>query len=142
MAHEMPSSEDFAGFKRTVLQFVEAFGDLARALKAGSTAEPEWAAIERLVDVSGFERVGVFSTGKTERFGWEAYRSFVSRFAGQTEWEATLRHISEDNGRVILELVERNTRDGVMHVANTVTTYEFDSVGRLCHLEVYVMSLD
>ena len=53
-----------------------------------------------------------------------------------------MRHISEDGGRVILELTERNTRDGVMHTANTVTTYEFDGNGLLRHLEVYVMALD
>jgi hypothetical protein len=84
----------------------------------------------------------VFGTPTAQRFGWATYREFVTSFANQTNWEATLRHISEDGGRVILELTERTPKAGVTQVANTVTTYDFDSTGRLCHLEVYVMPLD
>ena len=41
-------------------------------------------------------------------------------------------------GLVYLELEERNTRDGVTDIANTVTIYEFNSSGKLCKLDVYV----
>jgi hypothetical protein len=33
---------------------------------------------------------------------------------------------------------ERNTRDGVTDVSNTVTIYEFNQGGKLCKLDVYV----
>jgi hypothetical protein len=42
------------------------------------------------------------------------------------------------SGAVYLELDERNTRDGVTDVANTVTIYKFNSAGKLCNLDVYV----
>jgi hypothetical protein len=45
---------------------------------------------------------------------------------------------ANDSGAVYLELDERNTRDGVTDVANTVTIYKFNSAGKLCNLDVYV----
>ena len=44
--------------------------------------------------------------------------------------------------RVILELEERNTHSGIVDVSNTVTIYEFDELGRVRHLDVYVMPLE
>jgi hypothetical protein len=42
---------------------------------------------------------------------------------------------------VYLELEERNSRDGVMDVSNTVTIYEFSPAEKLVKLDVYVMPL-
>jgi hypothetical protein len=41
-------------------------------------------------------------------------------------------------GLVFLELEERNTRDGVTDIANTVTIYKFNEASQLIHLDVYV----
>lgn len=127
-------------FEQQIGTRLERAGGGLRALKTGAGAERP--TIESLVDIDGFERVGVFGTPIAQRFGWATYRVFVACFAGHTEWEATLRHISEDGGRVIPELPERTPRDGAAHEVNTVTIYDFDHSGRLRHLEVYVMPLD
>ena len=139
MANEMPKSDEFAGLSRAVIQYSEAFTRIVDKTKADSLSDADWAQIEQLVDVDAFERVGVFLSPPAEVIDWNTYKSYISQYAGGTSWEGTLRHITEQPGRVILELEERNTRGGVTDVSNTVTIYEFNEAGKLRHLDVYVM---
>lgn len=141
MANEMPNSEDFKGLSRKVIQYSEAFTQIVDKAKSGSLSDADWGPIEQLVDIGAFERVGVFLAPPAEVIGWNQYKSYISQYAGGTSWEGTLRHVTEQPGRVILELEERNTRDGVTDVSNTVTIYEFTDTGKLRHLDVYVMPL-
>lgn len=139
MANEMPKSGNFSGLSRAVIQYSEAFTQIVDKAKTGSLSDADWAPIEQLVDVDIFERVGVFLTPSAEVIGWSQYKSYISQYAGGTSWEGTLRHVTEQPGRVILELEERNTRGGMTDVSNTVTIYEFNEAGKLRHLDVYVM---
>jgi hypothetical protein len=88
--------------------------------------------------VRSFQRVGVFLTNRAEVSNWQQYKQLITQYGGATEWEGTLRRITEVPGLVFLELEERNTRDGVTDVSNTVTIYEFNQGGKLCKLDVYV----
>lgn len=142
MANEIPHSSEFTGLARNVIQYSEAFAALVERSKKGPLAEADWAAFEELVDVNGFERVGAFLTPRAEVIDWATYKKYVSQYSAGTSWEGTLRHITVEPGRVILELEERNTRDGLTHVSNTVTIYEFTQEGKLRHLDVYVMPLE
>lgn len=139
MANEMPSSSEFSGNSRSVIAYSEAFSQLAEKAKAGPLADADWQPIESLVNVAEFVREGVFLGPRAETIDWPKYRSYVTQYGGHTSWEGTLRHITEVDGRVILELEERNTRGGVTDVSNTVTIYEFDQAGKLRHLDVYIM---
>ena len=141
MANEMPPSDTFTGLSQKVVRYSEGFVRIVDTLKSRPLTEADWEPMTSLVDPAVFERVGVFLGAKAEIIGWETYKSYVSLYAGSTFWEGTLRHITEQPGRVILELEERNTRDGVTDVSNTVTIYEFNDAGKLCHLDVYVMPL-
>jgi hypothetical protein len=141
MANEMPSSNDYTGLSRKVIQYSEAFSELVKKAKAGGLSDADWGPIEQLVDVDGFERLGVFLMPQGEVLDWQTYKGYVSKYSANTTWEGTLRHITETPGRVILELEERNTHDGVMEISNTVTIYEFNDAGKLRHLDVYVMPL-
>ena len=141
MANEMPIPNDYTGLSRKVLQYGAAFDDIVLAAKGDGAGEIDWAPIETLVDKAAYERVGVFLTPEAEVIGWDTYKTYVAQFAGMISWEGTLRHITEQGNRVILELEERNTVQGVMDVSNTVTIYEFTEAGLLCHLDVYVMPL-
>lgn len=69
---------------------------------------------------------------------WREYKKFITQYGGMTSWEGTLRRITEVPGLVFLELEERNTRDGVTDVSNTVTIYEFNQADKLRKLDVYV----
>jgi hypothetical protein len=138
MANEMPSSAEFTGLTRAVIAYSEAFTGIAAKAKAGTLGDADWAEMEALVDVDNFVRKGVFLGPLAEVIDWPTYRHYVTQYGGHTEWEGTLRHVTEVPGRVILELEERNTRGGMTHVSNTVTIYEFNDAGKLKHLDVYV----
>ena len=138
MANEMPPSSDFTGLTRTVIAYSEAFTAIADKARAGTLGDADWAEMERLVDVENFVREGVFLGPVAEVIDWLTYRHYVTQYGGHTAWEGTLRHVTEQGDRVILELEERNTRGGMTHVSNTVTVYEFNAEGKLRHLDVYV----
>lgn len=139
MANEMPSSSEFSGLSRAVIEYSEAFTRLVGKAKLAPLTDADWAEIEALVNTAEFVREGVFLGPQAEVIDWATYRSYVTQYGGYTDWEGTLRHITESDRRVILELEERNTRGGKTDISNTVTIYEFDGEGRLRHLDVYVM---
>jgi hypothetical protein len=141
MANEMPSSDKFTGLSRKVLEYSEGFSKIVEKLKLGPVPDADWEQFEKVVDVANFERQGVFLTPQAEVCGWRQYKETIIKYGGATDWEGTLRKITEVPGRVILELEERNTRDGVIDVSNTVTIYEFNEAQQVRHLEVYVMPL-
>ena len=142
MANEMPHSSGFTGLTARTLEYCEAFAGLVEIARARPLTEADWAGFERLVDVDTYERVGVFLGPAAEVIDWATYRHYITQYAAGTSWEGTLRHVTEQGNRVILELEERNTHSGVVDVSNTVTIYEFDELGRVRHLDVYVMPLE
>ena len=138
MANEMPNSEAYQGLSRKVLQYSEHFLQIVNKIKQPAFRAADWAPLEELVDVRNFQRVGVFLTHCAEVSNWQQYKQLITQYGGATAWEGTLRRITEVPGLVFLELEERNTRDGVTDVSNTVTIYEFNQGGKLCKLDVYV----
>jgi hypothetical protein len=141
MANEMPSSEQYQGLSRKVLQYAENFKRIADKIRAGTISDADWQPMEALVDVENFQRVGVFLTDKVEVSTWREYKSIINEYGGKTSWEGTLRRITEVPNLVYLELEERNTRDGVTDHSYTVTIYEFNDAGKLRKLDVYVAPL-
>lgn len=142
MANEMPHSSGFTGLTARTLEYSEAFVALVEIAKSRPLTDADWAGFERLVDVASFERVGVFLGPVAEVIDWPTYRRYITQYAAATRWEGTLRHVTEQGNRVILELEERNAHGDMVDVSNTVTIYEFDDLGRVRHLDVYVMPLE
>jgi hypothetical protein len=142
MANEMPSSAGYQGLSRKVLQYCESFQKIAAKLRQQQSADAEWAGIEELVDTANFRREGVFLKQVVELTDWQQYKELVSQYGGKTSWEGTLRRITEVPGLVFLELQERNTREGVTDVSNTVTIYKFNDAGKLAKLDVYVAHVE
>jgi hypothetical protein len=138
MANEMPSSESYTGLSRKVLQYSENFKRIADKARQGTLTDADWAPMETLVDVQNFRRHGVFLTDTMEYSTWQQYKAIVTQYGGMTQWEGTLRRITEVPGLVFLELEERNTRDGVTDVSRTVTIYKFNEAGKLIELDVFV----
>jgi hypothetical protein len=141
MANEMPSSNDYTGLTRKVLQYSEAFVAVIGKARAGTLTDADWAPFDELVDTDSYVREGVFLGPIAEVIDWQTYKGYIQQYGGFTAWEGTLRHVTETPGRVILELEERNTSNGITNVANTVTIYAFNDAGKLHHLDVYVMPL-
>jgi hypothetical protein len=138
MANEMPDSSAYKGLSRKVLQYSENFLRIVNRIKQPGFSQADWAPLEELVDVRNFQRVGVFLTNTEEVSNWPQYKQLITQYGGATAWEGTLRRITEVPGLVFLELEERNTRDGVTDVSNTVTIYEFNQDDELRKLHVYV----
>ncbi|MGO9932802.1 MAG: hypothetical protein ACLPV8_13455 [Steroidobacteraceae bacterium] len=138
MANEMPDSASYTGLSRKVLQYAERFLQIVNQIKQPGFSEPDWAPLEELVDVQNFQRVGVFLTARVEVSNWQQYKEFITQYGGMTSWEGTLRRITEVPGLVYLELEERNSRNNVTDIANTVTIYKFNAAGKLSNLDVYV----
>ena len=138
MANEMPNPDDYSGLSRKVLQYSDRFNRLVGRLKSPDFSEADWAPIEELVDVDNYERLGVFLTSTSEVIDWQQYKKYITQYAGSTSWEGTVRRITEVPGLVFLELEERNSRDGVTDVSNTVTIYKFNDAEKLTNLDVYV----
>ena len=141
MANEMPHPDQYTGLSRQVLRYSAAFEGIIGKLKSGGVTDVDWAPFEEIVNPATYERVGVFLGAQAEVIGWDKYKEYISMYGAAADWEGTLRHITEVDNRVVLELEERNTRDGETDVSNTVTIYEFDEAGKLAHLDVYVMPL-
>jgi hypothetical protein len=142
MVNEMPDPQIYTDLSRKVLQYCERFRMLVGKIKQPGFSEADWAPVEELVDVDRFRRQGVFLTSRAEVSNWQQYKKLITEYGGVTSWEGTLRRITEVPGLVFLELEERNSRDGVTDVSNTVTIYEFDAAGKLCKLDVYVVHIE
>lgn len=143
MATEIPPADQFAGLTRKVMEYSEAFEALVNLSKTRDLTDADWAPLEALVEVAQFERVGRFLTEQTETIDWPTYKGYVSKYARHTDWDATLRRVTEggapDGGGVVIqELQERNTRAGETDIANTVMIYRFNAAGKVDHLDVYV----
>lgn len=141
MANEMPPADQFTGLTRKVMDYSEQFAELVEKLKQPGVGDADWAGIESLVDIENFERVGVFLTEQVETIDWPTYKGYITQYGGLTDWEGTLRRITEGADVVIQELEERNTREDVTDVANTVLIYAFNDAGKIDHLDVYVAHL-
>jgi hypothetical protein len=142
MANEMPNPQDYQNLSRKVLQYCAAFNALVPKLKQSNFSEADWAPLEALVDTKNWVRLGTFAGEKSEVMDWPTYKKLVAQYAGHTTWEGTLRRITETPGLVHLELEERNARNGVIDVSNTVTIYKFNPDGKLINLDVYVSHVD
>jgi hypothetical protein len=140
MANEMPSAESYKGLSRKVLQYSEHFLRIVNKIKQSSITDADWAPMEELIDVKNYKRMGVFEGAEAEFSTWQEYRKIIAQYGGMTDWEGTLRRITEVPNLVYLELEERNSRAGVTDVSNTVTIYEFKA-DKLIKLDVYVMPL-
>src|ERR1700730_15728878 len=138
MANEMPNSAEYTGLSRKVLQYSESFLQIVNKIKQPGFSAADWAPLEELVEVGNFQRVGVFLTNRAEVSNWQQYKQLITQYGGATAWEGTLRRITEVPRLVFMELEERNTRDGVTDVSNTVTIYEFNQDDELRKLHVYV----
>ena len=141
IGNQMPDPNEYQGLSRKVLQYSAEFNEVIGKIKKPGFTDADWAPLETLVDTENFERTGVFLQPEAEIIGWDQYKKYIIQYGSGTAWEGTLRRITEVPGLVILELEERNTRDGVTDVSNTVTIYEFNDAAKLTRLHVYVMPL-
>lgn len=101
MAREIPGSENFTGLSRKVIKYSERFGAIMAAIKEPDFSNEMWDKLEELVDVDNFVSQGVFLTETPETIDWKTYKDYMTQYPGATQWEARLRHITEQGHPVL-----------------------------------------
>lgn len=116
---------------RKVLDYTRDMRDLVPTIESAD----DWGPLEVYVAVDDFERVGTF----LEVQSWREYTEMLTMWASATDsFETTVRRIAELDDLVYYEIEERHHRDGGVDVVNSMTVFEFDRDGRICHLDVYM----
>lgn len=135
MAIGSPDPSTVGPLARKVLQYGETIERTVEAAKEPGFTLEGWAELEELIAVDAFERVGNFREVMT----WPQYRDMLTQWATTTDFWSKFRRISEVGNLVFLELEEHNTpRGGEESVVNSLSLYEFDRDGKLCHLDIYL----
>lgn len=125
---------DYTGLSRQVLDYSLLMKRLVDQAKQPGFTVDDWAPLAAMVDIEAFERVGNFK----EVMNWKQYLEFLTAWARTSEWECSFRRVTEAPGRVLLELEERSRVGDFRSVVNSVSVYDFDSSGRLTHLDIYL----
>jgi hypothetical protein len=125
---------EYSGLRRTVLDYSLLMKKKVDEAKRPGFTEASWAPLAAMVDTSSFERVGNFK----ELMNWPEYVAFLTSWAPASEWEASFKRITESGNLVILELEERSTTGNFSSVVNSVSLYEFDDLGLITHLDIYL----
>jgi len=122
------------GLSRQVLEYCLLMKRLVDGAKEPGFSAESWSPLAELVAVDEFERVGNFR----EVMDWRGYVDFLTGWASSSDWECSFKRITESDDLVYLELEERSRTGGHTSVVNSVSVYEFDSAGRIRHLDIYL----
>ncbi|HYD48368.1 MAG TPA: hypothetical protein VEB21_08480 [Terriglobales bacterium] len=124
----------YSGLARKALDYTETMKNLVDAAKAPDFSSEQWDDLAAFVDTAAFERVGNFK----EVMAWPEYVGFLDGWARSSEWECSFKRLTQNDHLVIVELEERSNVGGVTSAVNSVLVYEFDEVGKIRHLDIYL----
>ncbi len=126
-----PGAENAGPLTRKVLEYEHTMKRLVPDVKAAA----DWTPLAEFVAVDEFARTGTF----LEVQNWQQYTEMLTQWASATEdFQTTVRRISESHALVYFEIEERHFRGGNVNVVNSMTVFEFNSGGKICHLDVYL----
>ena len=126
--------DDYVGRPRTVLEYGLVTKRLVDEAKKPGFSVASWSPLAELVATDEFERVGAFK----EVTDWSTYVDFLTNWATSSEWECSLRRVTETPGAVFLELEERSRIGEFANVVNSLSVYEFTDAGRIRHIDLYL----
>jgi hypothetical protein len=126
--------DDHVGRSRTVLEYALVTKRLVEEAKRPGFSADSWAPLAELVATGEFERVGAFK----EVMDWPAYVDFLTNWATSSEWECSLRRVTETPGAVFLELEELSRIGEFANVVNSLSVYEFTDAGKIRHIDLYL----
>ncbi len=124
----------YEGRSRKVLEYALVTKRLMDEAKKPGFSVDSWAPLAELVATDEFERVGAFK----EVMDWPAYVGFLTDWATSSEWESSLRRVTETPGAVFLELEERSRIGDFSNVVNSLSVYEFTGAGKIRHIDLYL----
>jgi hypothetical protein len=125
------TADELGPLTRKVLAYEQTMKRLVRA----GEAPADWAPLSEFVATDDFERIGTF----LEVQDWQQYTEMLTRWASATaKFETTLRRIVELANHVYYEIEERHFHGDDVTVVNSMSVFEFDEDGKICHLVVYL----
>lgn len=128
------AAQECTGLSRTVLRYsLEMKRMVDRAKQPGFSVD-SWGELAAYVDTARFIRVGNFK----EVMNWDEYIGFLTGWAAHSEWDGSFKRVTENGSTVLLELEERSRAGDYTSVVNSVSVYEFNGAGKLCHLDIYL----
>ncbi len=126
-----PGAQNTGPLTRKVLEYEQTMKRLVPDVKAPA----DWAPLAEFVAVDEFARIGTF----LEMQNWQQYTEMLTQWASATDsFQTTIRRISESDALVYFEIEERHFRGGNVNVVNSMTVFEFNSGGKIRHLDVYL----
>lgn len=126
--------KNYQGVSRKVLDYSLLMKRMVGLAKQPGFSAGSWKPLEDMVDVDNFVRVGNFK----EVMNWQDYVGFLTSWASSAEWECSFKRITETGNTVFLELEERSRYGEFRSVVNSVSVYEFNRAGKICHLDIYL----
>ena len=119
---------------RRALDFSYLMHGLVEAAKDPAFTAADWAPLGELIATDRFERIGNFK----ERVDWSQYPDLLTMWGKGTVWNFTVRRVTEGADYAILELEESAVYPDRRQDYNSVSIYEFDTDGKVRHLDVYL----
>jgi hypothetical protein len=118
----------------TVLSYDQIISGLVQAAKQPGFSKTDWAPLEELIAVDEFERIGILR----EAMNWSQYAEFLTQWAASKGFWTRPRRITEKAPFVFYEVEEHHLKDGDETVINSMSVFEFDTAGKIRHLDVYL----
>lgn len=126
--------DDYSGNMRKVLEYSLIMKQLVDRAKEPDFDVDSWALLTELVAIDEFDRVGNFK----ELMDWDQYTTFLTSWATNAQWECSFKRIAEIAATVFLELEERSSAGGATSAVNSMSVYEFNADGKICHIDIYL----
>lgn len=124
-----------SGLAEKVIAYDATVRSVVAAAKDPSFTTAGWAPLSEFVAVDEFERIGTW----LEVLNWQEYTEFLTKWATSSEFDTTLLRISELPDLVYYEVEERHQRqDGTLEVVRSLSVFDFNKEGKICHLEVFL----
>lgn len=155
MPIDTPAPATLGPLARKVLAFGDCIERTVKKAKEPGFSAAGWNELAGFIATDRFERIGNFM----ERMNWPQYVEMLTQWGTTTDFWSRFRRITEAGNLVFLELEEHNkprdasgflqekyaaatagetARSAGELVVNSLTLYEFDAGGKLCHLDIYL----
>ena len=122
------------GNARRALNYAATTKSVVDRSKEPGFCRDSWNPLRDLVNTGEFLRVGNFK----ETMDWDDYVAFLTGWAASAEWDCTFQRVTEQDGRVFLQLEERSTVGEFNSVVNSMSVYEFDDDQKIRRIDVYL----
>ncbi|ORV46900.1 hypothetical protein AWC02_00535 [Mycolicibacter engbaekii] len=122
------------GRSLAVLQYSKTLKALVDSAKQPGFSVDSWDPLAQLIATDEFVRIGPFK----EEMDWAQYTEFLTGWAKSSQWDCSVKRITEAANVVFLEL-EEHSEVGDFHTdVNTASVYEFTADNKIRHIAVYL----